>query len=270
MLVTDVDPPVVPASALIRTPRPGRVDWRPRLRWFAAEILVVVAGVLIALTLNALWDAQQESRREIAYLRQLLADARVNEQVLQQAMVEDSRKQGRNASLLVAFQGSRPPALDSMRAWLQQPHGTYSDPRPRLSTVDALLQTGEVRLLRNAPARAAVIGYGTEMETDLDELSRTVDLLLSGESRIVSRYEAAGLPLRLATADVRYPDAQMRTFVSAYSDRWLALQADPQVRSGLQDLATAYNIRLWYLQVMLTATGDLRRLLESQLAPGLE
>ena len=34
-------------------PRPPSWDWRPKLRWFAAEITVVVAGVLIALALNA-------------------------------------------------------------------------------------------------------------------------------------------------------------------------------------------------------------------------
>ena len=32
---------------------PKRWDWRPQLRWFGAEFLVVVTGVLGALALNA-------------------------------------------------------------------------------------------------------------------------------------------------------------------------------------------------------------------------
>lgn len=41
-----------------------RWEWRPKLRWFAAEILIVVCGVLIALALNAWWQGREQAREE--------------------------------------------------------------------------------------------------------------------------------------------------------------------------------------------------------------
>lgn len=72
------DTPTPPASMTPSTdPAPStepprRWDWRPKARWFAAEIVVVVAGILIALALNAWWADVQAGRWE----RQALADLR--------------------------------------------------------------------------------------------------------------------------------------------------------------------------------------------------
>ena len=41
-----------------------RWNWKPRLRWFAAEIAVVVAGVLIALALFLVVKAYQASQKK--------------------------------------------------------------------------------------------------------------------------------------------------------------------------------------------------------------
>ena len=45
--------------------------WRRKLHWFAAEILVVVAGILIALALNAWWEDRQAHALETRSLREL-------------------------------------------------------------------------------------------------------------------------------------------------------------------------------------------------------
>lgn len=58
----DSPDPALPASP------PRQWAWRPKLRWFAAEIVVVVAGVLIALALNAWWGARQDAAAERSYL----------------------------------------------------------------------------------------------------------------------------------------------------------------------------------------------------------
>lgn len=39
-------------------------SWIPKLRWFATEIVVVVAGVLIALALNAWWSQIQNTQKQ--------------------------------------------------------------------------------------------------------------------------------------------------------------------------------------------------------------
>lgn len=46
-----------------------RFDWRRKTRWFAAEFLVVVSGILVALAFNAWWAERSAGAEE----RELLA-----------------------------------------------------------------------------------------------------------------------------------------------------------------------------------------------------
>ncbi len=65
-------PPPILAAHPAR--QPSRWDWRPKLRWFAAEILIVVSGVLIALALNAWWQGTQKAASADSYLELIVRD----------------------------------------------------------------------------------------------------------------------------------------------------------------------------------------------------
>ena len=39
-------------------------EWRPKVRWFAAEYLIVVLGVLTAVGINAWWNEQERAAEE--------------------------------------------------------------------------------------------------------------------------------------------------------------------------------------------------------------
>lgn len=67
------------STAVTPLPKPRRWEWRPKLKWFASEIIIVVAGVLIALALNAWWQQQQEQRAERSLLLALLDEFVVNQ-----------------------------------------------------------------------------------------------------------------------------------------------------------------------------------------------
>lgn len=56
--------------------RPARLiaAWQPSIRWFAAEIVVVVAGILIALSAQDWWQARDRSRAEDALRQQFARD----------------------------------------------------------------------------------------------------------------------------------------------------------------------------------------------------
>lgn len=60
---------------------PGIHRWH-RLRWFLSEFLVIVAGVLVALAVNAWWQGRQDRQVEIAYLQQLQLDLDASNQTL--------------------------------------------------------------------------------------------------------------------------------------------------------------------------------------------
>lgn len=48
--------------------------WRTRLRWFVAEFLVIVTGVLVAVALNGFYQRRQDARSEASYLALLSRD----------------------------------------------------------------------------------------------------------------------------------------------------------------------------------------------------
>ncbi|PAP75067.1 hypothetical protein [Rubrivirga marina] len=53
-----------PAAPVLDTPR-SRGGWRRGARWFGAEFLVVVTGVLVALAVGAWWQGCQDAAREM-------------------------------------------------------------------------------------------------------------------------------------------------------------------------------------------------------------
>ena len=55
---------------------PNNSLWLQRLRWFFAELIVVVAGILLALGLQSWWQGRENDVRGISYQRQVLADAK--------------------------------------------------------------------------------------------------------------------------------------------------------------------------------------------------
>jgi hypothetical protein len=62
---------------------PARWDWNPKLRWFAAEILIVISGVLIALALNAWWSEQQDLQFERDLRDDMIAEFEANLAILE-------------------------------------------------------------------------------------------------------------------------------------------------------------------------------------------
>jgi hypothetical protein len=166
--------------------------WRPSAAWFAAEIAVVVVGVLIALALNAWWAGRQDAAREATYLRQLAADL---ERTEQQISIADSVSRGSEratAQLLRAYYRPQVPPADSVRRWLASAV-SYSATRPVLGTAEALVATGDLGLVDDDSLRSAITSYlegarsGIELQARfvtkwngrVDELLRRFDLTVA-------------------------------------------------------------------------------------------
>lgn len=64
------DPPPAPPARRWRPALP-HIEWRSKARWFAAEYLIVVLGVLTAVAVNAWWVEGQEAAREAQALERL-------------------------------------------------------------------------------------------------------------------------------------------------------------------------------------------------------
>ncbi len=151
----------VPESARSPTdssPASPRWNWQRAARWFGAEFLVVVTGVLVALAVGAWWEGRQDAEMERVYLEQLAADLRETERAAADA---DAflRPVDRAGSLLwLAFYEADLPPRDSVLAWAEQAMWT-STLRPVTGTAEALVATGDLALIRDDSLRAAVTAY---------------------------------------------------------------------------------------------------------------
>lgn len=227
------------------------LSWREPLRWFAAEFLVVLTGVLVALALNAWWEGRQEIRREEAYLAQLRSDLRINEQRLREAIrLEETTRESAGA-VLAAIGAAAPVSADSAHAWMIERRASfYSDPRLLVGTVSALMETGDINLLRDREIRQQIIEYQSQIEADQAEFGRWVDRLAGYLEDFYSRAVASD---RWQQTDTSLPH-QVRAILAGQEDRGML---DP-----FFGMYWTSGIRLTYLQRMLDETSALSGALE--------
>src|SRR5690606_6008252 len=225
--------------------------WRRGARWFAAEFLVVVTSVLFELALNAWWEASQEHRREELYLNQLRSDLRINKERLEEAIrLEQTTRAGAEA-VIAALSAATPITVDSARTWMIERRASfYSDPRLLRGTVSALMETGDINLLRNAVVRQRVIEYQSQTESDQVEFGRWVDRLAE---YLQDFYSGAVGSERWREMDANLPH-QVRALVAGQSDRTL-------LRPFFGMYWTS-GVRMTYLQRMLDETTTLSAALD--------
>lgn len=130
--------------------------WRPRLRWLAAELAVVVLGVLAALGVQSWYQSRSDRAKERAYVRQLQSELGTSVDELQRAL-QIQRESERAAVQLqrAVLMRVRPPE-DSLATWAIDLN-YYSDPSASLGTARALLTTGDILLIRDPDIRAVVV-----------------------------------------------------------------------------------------------------------------
>ena len=143
-------------------PKTTTSKWKKNIRWFSAEFLVVVSGVLIALALNSFWQSRLDSSREAAYLDQIRTDIEETRQQFAEALqfnegmllALDSLNSASNGLLMLSDEDIiRLNNLDFLWAV------------PVTGTVEALVSTGELHLISNDSLRTSVIQFVNESET---------------------------------------------------------------------------------------------------------
>jgi hypothetical protein len=170
---SSIDPPVVRSLPWWH---PHRWDWKPKLRWFAAEIAVVVAGVLIALALNSWWQARQAAAGEESYLAFVSRDLGNTIDDIEELRVYEAYQiqGGLDAYRAISAQGRSPEQMAvvsdgilrlTSRRTLSLTNATYQD----------LLSTGNLQLIRNRELRDQIVAYheGVEREFEIHNKNNT-------------------------------------------------------------------------------------------------
>ncbi|NBB92589.1 MAG: hypothetical protein GVY32_05405 [Gammaproteobacteria bacterium] len=130
--------------------------WPERLRWFAAEFLVVVSGVLVALALNAFYQGRVDAEREAGYLRQLDADLTESASALEEALAANRAGKERVLDLLALFGTQEIPSEAEFRDFRTL---SISPAQPTLSTAQAVVETGDLHLIRDDSVRSGIVQY---------------------------------------------------------------------------------------------------------------
>jgi hypothetical protein len=242
-----------------------RRSWRGSIRWFAAEFLVVVSGILVALGLQAWYQGRQDARVAQVYLDQLAADLDATDRDLRVAIAQDSSRADLGTRIVVAFHRDAPLEPDTARSWLKVQFGFFSDPRPVLATVTTLIETGDIKLIDDALLRSAIVAYASLMAIDMDELSRNVTRLTGANDVVSRRWEYHSLPPltdpRARSASPypdRYTDLEAAEMLPRFMRAWPIIRSDAEMRGAEQVRLVAFTNRVFYMQRMLDSTVKLR------------
>lgn len=188
-------PASAPPSSLpsaLPEPHPGRWDWRPRLRWFAAEIAVVVAGVLIALALNAWWGARQQAQEERRLLVALHDEFEANQDRLAQILAFHADLKATATSLLAASTDpSRVLPADSVDQWLADVTWWSSYTTLESTVLDAAVQDGQLALIETDSLRRLLSRWRSEVASASAQSSQEFE-----------HYSGTWLPMLRAEADL--------------------------------------------------------------------
>ena len=216
-----------------------------------AEFLLIVSGVTVALGAESWWSGREARVREQVYIAQLREDAAQTSRRLAAAIAQEEMQLGAKTAIRDALLLGHPIPVDSAQAWLVDRRGSmyYSDPRVLDGTLVALVESGDLGIVRDNALRLSAVGYLTQLQRDLAEFDRFVGLEME-EWRIMLGAAALTLEPGDVGADEVLLGLQRAT-------------GDDEVRMAFTRAAQANAVRLTYLRRMLVANNDFRMVLDN-------
>ena len=216
---SDYVAPVVRDVTTWDGPARTRWNWRPKLRWFAAEYFIVVLGVLTAVALNAWWVGTQERDVETQSLREIRS-ALTNDLTDIRSNIASHQRAGASAVLLREHLRARGPYADTLDAHFGQILGATFTIRDE-AAYETLKQRG-MEAITNDSIRTAIGNvYGIEYPRVLAFQGSVTAFI---ENEMVPFYNAHFRDLRLfqTATPVDYPALATSTEYAAILD-WMVL-----------------------------------------------
>lgn len=144
------------------------------LKTFARDIVVVILGVVIALAFNSWAETRSDRRLERSYLSRLARDLRADSMLLQRYRANAAQGEA-GARLLINLLDDPSQAADDTtvaRSFGAATRGALSAANG--PTIDELKSTGNLRVIRDAGVRDALLTYYSE----LIRLQRTLETVM--------------------------------------------------------------------------------------------
>jgi hypothetical protein len=228
--------------------RPGKMfNWKNAL----GELSLIVAGVLIALAADSWWDNRSASQRERVYLQQLLSDVRETENRLEYSIAGDSTILARVLRFLsVIDTATVAPHADSINAWAIVDYRSF---QPLTGTYDALVQSGNLRMVSSDSLRLHLMSYAADIAVVREWLRHTETLIW----RNLERMDLAFLE------HILMPSGEKLWRGSSLDvDAFLR---DPELVNTVNMQRTASAERVTALRRLREPTYTLRRMVEAEI-----
>ncbi len=239
--------------------------WPQRLRWFLAEITVVVAGILLALGLQSWWQGRDNDARGALYQQQILADARLTRDTYKKAIAVDKELRAATARLSEALNSKQSLQNDEALQWLPWRSGWFDDPRPVIGNVYALIDTGDIELIPNPKVRAAIVEYASILKGGIADIDGQPDRMRRANDLELLRLEEAEVPMmirKISETGMNDPEAY-KNYLPLYTAAWPTLRKDAQYRFVQSSRLMAYDNMARYSNEMLVASEKLIATLEA-------
>ena len=210
------------------TAAPVRRNWKGGVRWFAAEFLVVVTGVLVALTLNAWFEARSHRKQERELLVGLRSEFAANRTAYDQYVAHHQRMMAGSKRVLEltgpAATEIQPAQIDSLIFDLLDPF-VYE---PTTRQIEAALSSGQFTLIRNDSLRAALAAWPDQFRL----LRRMEEISITGVTFRFAPYLFKRIPI--ATMDHRLGYIQTPR-PSRFKQDYVALLSDMEFENFVED-----------------------------------
>jgi hypothetical protein len=229
------------------------------IRWFAAEFLVVVTGILVALTVNAWWSDRAERAQERELLRGLHAEFVANKALFDRT-TDLHRQSIVQARQLLKLTGPDPTDIDptEIDVLLFPLLSEIPSFHPAMGEMEAMLGSGQLALIRDDRLRTAIAAWPGALSL----LRETEDEMREDVIRVFYPYVVERMPLvtmdyRVGFIDTPGPSRFPRDYKTLLADvvfenhvenRWVMarfiLKDGERVRQLLDDVIRMIDAQL--------------------------
>ena len=242
--------------------------------WFAVvlELAIVVLGVVIGFQVTNWGQDRADRAQEQEYLRQLVADLKQTEDIIEQSESFFQKGDVSTAMLVRSFWSARTPSVDSVLTWASW-SVIIGRPVFVTGTATALVETGDLNLIRDDSLRSSLTQYIDHIDqvrsylahNDEDSrpyiatLSERVDL---GQAEIARRSPTEHDSLARADPSYPYPESPQSVFEPLDVE---ALLRDREAYTAIWNLSRMRRTMAANRQSGLRATVVLREQIEAAL-----
>ncbi|WP_282134332.1 DUF6090 family protein [Seonamhaeicola maritimus] len=148
------------------------------LKYAIGEIVLVVIGILIALSINNWNEERKRTKQEQKILISLKSDFIESKERLHKTMIMQDLVIKRSSALLKIFENKSPiPVNDSIKVYLQ--YGAFSWYRAELVTgaYDALINAGHSELISNESLSKMLVAYFSILKSGFEDQETSMNLL---------------------------------------------------------------------------------------------